>query len=65
MPIVADVIHFGKLYNVDYIVIDERFLSKWDFYHELSEMQKYSDDVELFYEDSTGYLIRLFKIIHR
>ncbi|MEW6599772.1 MAG: glycosyltransferase family 39 protein [Nitrospirota bacterium] len=61
----TDVINFAKLYKVDYIVIDERFLSKWDFYRELLEMDKYSDDVKLFYEDKTGYLIRLFKIIHR
>lgn len=58
----SDVIHFAKLYNVNYIVIDKRFLGKWDFYNELIEMQKYSDDVELFYEDSSDSLIRLFKI---
>jgi 4-amino-4-deoxy-L-arabinose transferase-like glycosyltransferase len=59
---VSDVVSFAKLYNVDYIVVDKRFLGKWDFYNELIEMQKYSDDVELFYEDSSDSLIRLFKI---
>lgn len=58
----ADVIHFGKLYNVDYIVIDKRFLSKWDFYNELIEMDKHSNDVELFYEDNLGELIRVFRV---
>ena len=57
-----DVIDFGKLYNVDYIVINERFLSGWDFYDELIEMEKYSDDVELVYEDNTEKLIKLFRI---
>jgi 4-amino-4-deoxy-L-arabinose transferase-like glycosyltransferase len=59
----TDVINFAKLYNVDYIVVDERSLSKWDFYYELLEMHKYSDGVELVYEDNTEFLIRLFKII--
>ena len=59
---VPDVISFAKLYNVDYIVVDKRFLGKWNYYNELIEMQKYSDDVELFYEDSSYSLIKLFKI---
>jgi 4-amino-4-deoxy-L-arabinose transferase-like glycosyltransferase len=59
---VADVVNFAKLYNVDYIVIDERALSKWDSYNELLDMHRYSDDVELFYEDTAGVLIRLFKV---
>ena len=58
----ADVINFAKLYDVDYIVIDERFLGRWDSYDELIELQKYSDKVDLFYEDNTGPLIKLFKI---
>ncbi len=58
----ADMIHFAKLYNVDYLVIDKRFLSKWDFYNELIEMDKHSNDVELFYEDNFGELIRVFRI---
>ncbi len=58
----ADVIHFAKLHDVDFIVIDERSLSRWDSYNELANMQDYSDDVELFYEDKSGILIKLFKI---
>ena len=59
---VEDVINFAKLYKVDYIVVDERSLSRWEFYNELLKLQEYSGDVELFYEDTTGPLIRLFKI---
>lgn len=58
----VDVINFAKLYNVDYIVIDKRSLSKWDYYNELKEMQRYSDEVELFYEDRSEKLIKLFRI---
>ena len=58
----ADVINFAELYDVDYIVIDERLLSKWDFYDELIQMDKYSGDVGLVYEDDSGKLIRLFKV---
>jgi 4-amino-4-deoxy-L-arabinose transferase-like glycosyltransferase len=59
---ITDVISFAKLYGVDYIVVDERSLSKWDYYDELLELQKYSDDIELFYEDTSEMLIKLFKI---
>lgn len=59
---ITDVINFAKRYDVDYIVVDERALSRWDFYDELLELQKYSDQVELFYEDNSEALIRLFKI---
>lgn len=59
---VSDVIQFAKLYDVDYIVVDERSLSRWDHYDELVEMQKYSDDAELFYKDDSGLLIELFRI---
>lgn len=58
----ADVIYFAKLYHVDYIVIDERTLSKWDYYDELLEMHRYSNDVELVYEDNSDRLIKLFKV---
>ena len=57
-----DVISFAKLHDVDYIVVDERFLSKWDHYDELTQMQKYSNDVELFYEDNSEKQIKLFKL---
>ena len=58
----SDMIHFGRLNKVDFIVIDERYLNKWDSYNELMEMHKHTDEVELFYEDNSDKLIRLFKI---
>ncbi|GEM_PF-1589977 len=58
----ADVIAFAKLYDVDYIVVDERFLGRWDFYDELLHMEKYPDDVKLVYEDDSGKLIKLYKV---
>jgi hypothetical protein len=57
-----DVINYAKLYKVDYIVIDERRTGEWDVYNELVQMDKYSDDIELIYEDHSGKLIRIFKI---
>ncbi len=58
----VDVLNFAKLYDVDYIVVDERYLGKWDFYDELIKLDKYSDEVELAYEDSSEKLIRMFKV---
>lgn len=58
----TDVINFAKLFKVDYIVIDERFLGKWEYYDELIEMDKYSDAIALVYENKSGQLLRLFKI---
>ncbi|MBI5739876.1 MAG: glycosyltransferase family 39 protein [Nitrospirae bacterium] len=58
----ADVIRFGRINNVDFIVIDERFLGKWESYNELMEMHRHSDEVELFYEGRSDKLIRLFRI---
>ena len=57
-----DVVDFARLYDVDFIVVDERFLSQWDFYDELLHMDKHFDDVELVYEDVTGKEIKLFEI---
>ncbi len=58
----ADVVHFARLNRVDYIVIDERLLSRWEYYSELMQMDEHSNDVEFFYEDNSDKLIRLFKI---
>jgi asparagine N-glycosylation enzyme membrane subunit Stt3 len=59
---VTDVINFAKLYDVDYIVVDERALIKWEFYNELLQMDKHSADIELIYEDTSEKLIKLFKL---
>lgn len=61
-----DVINFAKLYKVDFIVVDERSsLSDWEFYNELLNMDKYTDDVELIYEDNSEKLIKLFKVRYK
>jgi 4-amino-4-deoxy-L-arabinose transferase-like glycosyltransferase len=59
---INDVINFARLYNVDYIVVDERSLSKWDAYDELVELHKHSRYVDIAYEDNSEKLIKLFKI---
>jgi 4-amino-4-deoxy-L-arabinose transferase-like glycosyltransferase len=58
----TDVINFGKLHNVDYIVIDKRLLGKWDYYDELINMHEHFPGVEMVYEGKYPELIRLFKI---
>ena len=58
----TDVVNFAKLYHVDYIVVDERLLSEWDYYDELFNMEKYSVDVKLIYEDNSRKLIKMFKV---
>lgn len=57
-----DVIDFGRLHNVDYIVIDKRLLGMWDYYDDLISMHEHIPGVEMVYEDNSTGLIRLFKI---
>lgn len=57
-----DVIQFARLYKVDYVVVDERSLSMWDYYNDLLDMDRLRDDVELFYEDISDKQIRVFRI---
>ncbi len=56
------VIQFARHYKVDFVVVDERSLSMWDYYNELLNMDRLRNDVELFYEDNTEKFIRLFRI---
>jgi len=58
-----DVINFAHLYDVDFIVVDERSLRMWDYYDELLNMADLRDDVELVYEtEMDGMSIRLFMV---
>ena len=57
----TDVINFGKLHHVDYIVIDKRLLGMWDYYDELINMQDHVPGIELVYEDASGELLRVFR----
>ena len=58
----TDVIAFAKLNDVDYIVIDERLLNKWEDYTNLLSMDNSSKDVELIYEDDSKKLLKIFKL---
>lgn len=59
----SDVVNFAKRYHVDYVVIDERSsVFEWEMYNELINMDKYSDEVDLVYEDNSEKLIRMFKV---
>ena len=57
-----DVVHFAKLYGVDYIVIDKSLIGNWEYFDELIEMHRHTDDVELAYEDKSDNLIRMFRV---
>jgi 4-amino-4-deoxy-L-arabinose transferase-like glycosyltransferase len=57
-----DVINFAKIYGVDYIIVDGGHQKKWDNYEELMQMEKYSDEVELIYEDNSGTPIKILKV---
>ncbi len=59
-----NILRFAKARNVSYIVIDERWLGIRDNYSEMANFDKYSDDVELFYEDSSIRPIKVFKILN-
>ncbi len=61
----VDVVVFAKAYNVDYIVIDARTLKGWEFYSGLINMEKYSEAVELIYEDDSERLIKIFKVKYK
>ena len=58
----TDVIPFAGLHDVDYVIIDERLLNKWESYADLLRMDRSSKDVELVYEDNSTKLIRIFKL---
>jgi 4-amino-4-deoxy-L-arabinose transferase-like glycosyltransferase len=57
-----DVVDFAQFYNVDYIVVDERLLSRWEYYRELVHLDSNFENIELVFEDSSDKMIRLFKV---
>jgi 4-amino-4-deoxy-L-arabinose transferase-like glycosyltransferase len=59
----ADVIHFARLYDVDYIVVDERLLKKWEVYEDFRQMEKHYSDIELVYEDNSDKRIKLLRLV--
>lgn len=59
-----DAVNFARRYHVDFIVVDSRSSMKnWENYDELINLNKYSNDVDLIYEDSSSELIRIFKLV--
>jgi len=59
-----NILRFAKANKVDYIVIDERYLSIRDNYEELANLENYSEDVELVYEDNSIKPIKIFAVKH-
>lgn len=57
-----NVIKFAKSQNVSYIVIDERYLEIRENYEELVNLDSYSREIKLFYEDDSIKPIRIFKM---
>ena len=58
-----NILKFAKARNVSYIVIDERFLKVRDNYNEMANLDKYSNDIKIFYEDNYVKPIKIFKVL--
>ena len=58
----TNVIAFARFHDVDYIIIDERLLGKWEYYADLMDIGRSSKDVELFYEDNSTRELKIFKL---
>lgn len=59
-----NVIRFAKANKVDYIVIDKRFLEIRENYEELANIDRFSDEAELVYEDNSVYPLKVFRLSH-
>ncbi|MBD3203973.1 hypothetical protein GF327_06745 [Candidatus Woesearchaeota archaeon] len=57
-----DVVNFAYMYDVDFIVIDERLLSDWDFFDELFFLNKKDSSIELIHFDSEKPQLKLFQV---
>ena len=60
---VDNVIKFAKSRNVNYIIIDQRYVGMRDNYKELENLNNSFDSVELIFEDSSVKPIKVFKLI--
>ncbi|MFA6097227.1 MAG: glycosyltransferase family 39 protein [Candidatus Paceibacterota bacterium] len=58
---VPSIIRFARENKANYIVIDERFLSVRENYDELWKLDRFSNDAELIFEDSSVMPIRIFR----
>jgi len=61
----GNIIKFAKAKKVNYIVIDERYLSIRENYDELWRIGDHSDDLRLVFEDSSISPIRIFKVLYQ
>ncbi len=59
-----NVIKFAKAQNVNYIIIDKRYLGIREDYEELVSLDTYSEDVTLFYENNSIKKIKIFKVLY-
>ena len=59
-----NILRFAKARNVNYIVIDKRWLGIRDNYDEIANLDKYSEDVEIFYEDNSVKPIKVFEVFY-
>jgi len=57
----ANILKFAKANKANYIVIDERFLSIRENYDELWNLDRFSNDARLIFEDSSIMPIRIFR----
>ena len=60
---VENVIKFAKSRNVNYIIIDQRYIGLRDNYERLKSLNNHFDDVELIFEDNSVKEIKIFKLI--
>ena len=59
---VDNVIKFAKSRNVNYIIIDQRYVGMRDNYEELENLNNSFDNVELIFEDNSIKPIKVFKL---
>ncbi|MFZ2970800.1 MAG: hypothetical protein WA063_06650, partial [Minisyncoccia bacterium] len=57
-----NVLRFARSQRVKYIVIDERFLGVRENYKELLFLDRFSDDVDVVFEDNSISPIKVFRI---
>ena len=60
---IENVIKFAKSRNVNYIIIDQRYIGIRDNYEELENMNDFFDNVELIFEDNSVKPIKVFELI--
>lgn len=57
-----NILKFAEINDVNYIVVDKRYLGVRKNYNDLVNLEKFSKDIELIFEDDSVSPIRVFKI---